>query len=76
MAEQYKVDGIVSEIVRFCTYNGWDKFDLKKQMDQRGIPILEHRPGVWPPGGSAGEDPRRGVHGDAGKPGELARRHY
>jgi benzoyl-CoA reductase/2-hydroxyglutaryl-CoA dehydratase subunit BcrC/BadD/HgdB len=41
MAEQYKVDGIISEIVRFCTYNGWDKFDLKKQMDQRGIPILE-----------------------------------
>ena len=41
MAEQYKVDGIVSEIVRFCTYNGWDKWDLKKQMAQRGIPILE-----------------------------------
>jgi benzoyl-CoA reductase/2-hydroxyglutaryl-CoA dehydratase subunit BcrC/BadD/HgdB len=41
MAEQYKVDGIVSEIVRFCTYNGWDKFDLKKQMEKRGIPILE-----------------------------------
>jgi benzoyl-CoA reductase/2-hydroxyglutaryl-CoA dehydratase subunit BcrC/BadD/HgdB len=41
MTQQYKVDGIVSEIVRFCTYNGWDKFDLKKQMDKRGIPILE-----------------------------------
>jgi benzoyl-CoA reductase/2-hydroxyglutaryl-CoA dehydratase subunit BcrC/BadD/HgdB len=41
MAEQYKVNGIVSEIVRFCTYNGWDRFDLKKQMEQRGIPILE-----------------------------------
>jgi benzoyl-CoA reductase/2-hydroxyglutaryl-CoA dehydratase subunit BcrC/BadD/HgdB len=41
MVEQYKVDGIVSEIVRFCTYNGWDKFDLKKQMEKRGIPILE-----------------------------------
>jgi benzoyl-CoA reductase/2-hydroxyglutaryl-CoA dehydratase subunit BcrC/BadD/HgdB len=41
MAEQYKVDGIVSEIVRFCTYNGWDKFDLKKQMAEKGIPILE-----------------------------------
>jgi len=41
LAEQYKVDGIVSEIVRFCTYNGWDKFDLKKQMEKRGIPILE-----------------------------------
>jgi len=41
MAEQYKVDGILSEDVRFCTYNGWDKFDLKKQMEKRGIPILQ-----------------------------------
>ena len=41
LAEQYKVDGIVSQIVRFCTYNGWDKFDLKKQMQERGIPMLE-----------------------------------
>ena len=41
LAEQYKVNGIISEIVRFCTYNGWDKFDLKKQMDKRGIPMLE-----------------------------------
>jgi len=41
MTEQYKIDGIVSQIVRFCTYNGWDKFDLKKQMQERGIPMLE-----------------------------------
>jgi benzoyl-CoA reductase/2-hydroxyglutaryl-CoA dehydratase subunit BcrC/BadD/HgdB len=41
MAEQYKVDGILSENVRFCTYNGWDRFDLKQQMEKRGIPILE-----------------------------------
>jgi benzoyl-CoA reductase/2-hydroxyglutaryl-CoA dehydratase subunit BcrC/BadD/HgdB len=41
MATQYKVDGIVSEIVRFCTYNTWDKWELKKQMDARGIPILD-----------------------------------
>jgi benzoyl-CoA reductase/2-hydroxyglutaryl-CoA dehydratase subunit BcrC/BadD/HgdB len=41
MVEQYKVDGVVSEIVRFCTYNGWDKWDLKKQMEARGIPILD-----------------------------------
>jgi benzoyl-CoA reductase/2-hydroxyglutaryl-CoA dehydratase subunit BcrC/BadD/HgdB len=41
LATQYKVDGIISEIVRFCTYNGWDKFDLKKQMQERNIPILE-----------------------------------
>jgi benzoyl-CoA reductase/2-hydroxyglutaryl-CoA dehydratase subunit BcrC/BadD/HgdB len=40
IAEQYKVDGIVSENVRFCTYLGWDKFDLKKQLQERGIPIL------------------------------------
>jgi benzoyl-CoA reductase/2-hydroxyglutaryl-CoA dehydratase subunit BcrC/BadD/HgdB len=41
LTEQYKVDGVISEIVRFCTYNGWDKFDLKKQMEKRGIPMLE-----------------------------------
>lgn len=41
MVEQYKVDGIVSQIVRFCTYNGWDKFDMKKQMEARGVPILD-----------------------------------
>jgi benzoyl-CoA reductase/2-hydroxyglutaryl-CoA dehydratase subunit BcrC/BadD/HgdB len=41
MAEQYKIDGIVSEIVRFCTYNTWDKFDLKKQMEACGVPILD-----------------------------------
>jgi benzoyl-CoA reductase/2-hydroxyglutaryl-CoA dehydratase subunit BcrC/BadD/HgdB len=41
LAEQYKIDGVISEIVRFCTYNGWDKFDLKKQMQERGIPMLE-----------------------------------
>jgi benzoyl-CoA reductase/2-hydroxyglutaryl-CoA dehydratase subunit BcrC/BadD/HgdB len=38
---QYKVDGIVSQDVRFCTYNGWDKFDLKKQMQERGMPMLQ-----------------------------------
>jgi len=41
LAEQYKVDGVVSQAVRFCTYLGWDKFDLKKQLQKSGIPILE-----------------------------------
>jgi benzoyl-CoA reductase/2-hydroxyglutaryl-CoA dehydratase subunit BcrC/BadD/HgdB len=41
LTEQYKVDGVVSQDVRFCTYNGWDKFDLKKQMQECGIPILQ-----------------------------------
>ena len=31
----------MSEIVRFCCDNGFDRFDLKKQMEPRGIPILE-----------------------------------
>ena len=41
MVDQYKVDGVLSQIVRFCTYNGWDKYDLKKQMESRNIPMLE-----------------------------------
>jgi benzoyl-CoA reductase/2-hydroxyglutaryl-CoA dehydratase subunit BcrC/BadD/HgdB len=52
MADQYKVDGIVSELVRFCTYGGWDKFDLKKQMQQREIPILEIDLEYGHPGGA------------------------
>jgi len=52
MAAQYKVDGIVSENVRFCTYVGWDKFDLKKQMQERGIPILELDLEYGHPGGA------------------------
>jgi benzoyl-CoA reductase/2-hydroxyglutaryl-CoA dehydratase subunit BcrC/BadD/HgdB len=41
LCEQFKVDGVVSQDVRFCTYNGWDKFDLKQQMQERGIPLLQ-----------------------------------
>ena len=52
MAEQYKVDGVVSENVRFCTYLGWDKFDLKKQLEKRGIPILELDLEYGHPGGA------------------------
>jgi benzoyl-CoA reductase/2-hydroxyglutaryl-CoA dehydratase subunit BcrC/BadD/HgdB len=52
MAEQYKVDGVVSQNVRFCTYLGWDKFDLKKQLQERGIPILELDLEYGHPGGA------------------------
>jgi len=41
MAKQYKVDGIVSEIVRFCCDNGFDRIGLKDQMKERGVPILD-----------------------------------
>jgi benzoyl-CoA reductase/2-hydroxyglutaryl-CoA dehydratase subunit BcrC/BadD/HgdB len=52
MAEQYKVDGVVSQSVRFCTYLGWDRFDLKKQLQERGIPILELDLEYGHPGGA------------------------
>jgi benzoyl-CoA reductase/2-hydroxyglutaryl-CoA dehydratase subunit BcrC/BadD/HgdB len=52
MAKQYKVDGVVSQSVRFCTYLGWDKFDLKRQLQERGIPILELDLEYGHPGGA------------------------
>jgi benzoyl-CoA reductase/2-hydroxyglutaryl-CoA dehydratase subunit BcrC/BadD/HgdB len=52
MAEEYNVDGVVSQAVRFCTYLGWDKFDLKKQMQERGIPMLELDLEYGHPGGA------------------------
>jgi benzoyl-CoA reductase subunit C len=52
LAEQYKVDGVVSQAVRFCTYLGWDKFDLKKQLQERGIPLLELDLEYGHPGGA------------------------
>jgi benzoyl-CoA reductase/2-hydroxyglutaryl-CoA dehydratase subunit BcrC/BadD/HgdB len=41
MAEQYKVDGVISEILRNDAEYGHDKLFLDKEMSQRGIPILE-----------------------------------
>lgn len=41
MAKEYKVDGAVSEIVRYCAPLENDKPWLKKAMDERGIPIME-----------------------------------
>jgi len=52
LAEQYQVDGVVSENVRFCTYPGWDKSDVKKHLQERGIPILELDLEYGHPGGA------------------------
>jgi len=41
MAGQYKVDGVVSEILRNDAEYGHDKLFLDKEMKERGIPILE-----------------------------------
>jgi benzoyl-CoA reductase/2-hydroxyglutaryl-CoA dehydratase subunit BcrC/BadD/HgdB len=41
MVKQYKVDGVISEILRNDAEYGHDKLFLDKEMGQRGIPILE-----------------------------------
>jgi benzoyl-CoA reductase/2-hydroxyglutaryl-CoA dehydratase subunit BcrC/BadD/HgdB len=41
MAEQYKVDGVISRTQRFDAEYGHDKVFLKKEMDERRIPILD-----------------------------------
>jgi benzoyl-CoA reductase/2-hydroxyglutaryl-CoA dehydratase subunit BcrC/BadD/HgdB len=52
LAEQYRVDGVVSQNVRFCTYPGWDKWDVKKHLQERDIPILELDMEYGHPGGA------------------------
>jgi len=41
MIEQYKVDAVISEILRNDAEYGHDKLFLDKEMKERGIPILE-----------------------------------
>jgi benzoyl-CoA reductase/2-hydroxyglutaryl-CoA dehydratase subunit BcrC/BadD/HgdB len=41
LAKDYRVDGVVSDVVRYCAPLENDKPWLKKEMDKRGIPILE-----------------------------------
>jgi benzoyl-CoA reductase/2-hydroxyglutaryl-CoA dehydratase subunit BcrC/BadD/HgdB len=41
MAKDYKVDGVVAEFVPYCAPLENDKPWLKKEMDKRGIPVLE-----------------------------------
>jgi len=41
MAGQYKVDGVISEILRNDAEYGHDKLFLDKEMKERGIPVLE-----------------------------------
>jgi benzoyl-CoA reductase/2-hydroxyglutaryl-CoA dehydratase subunit BcrC/BadD/HgdB len=41
LAREYRVDGVVSNVVRFCAPLENDKPWLKKEMNRRGIPLLE-----------------------------------
>ena len=41
LAKEYKVNGVVSDVIRYCAPLENDKPWLKKEMDERGIAILE-----------------------------------
>jgi benzoyl-CoA reductase/2-hydroxyglutaryl-CoA dehydratase subunit BcrC/BadD/HgdB len=41
MVKQYRVDGVISQIQRFDAEYAHDKMFLKREMDERRIPILE-----------------------------------
>jgi benzoyl-CoA reductase/2-hydroxyglutaryl-CoA dehydratase subunit BcrC/BadD/HgdB len=41
MIKQYNVDGVISEIARFCVYPNHDKLKITKDLKQIDIPILE-----------------------------------
>jgi benzoyl-CoA reductase/2-hydroxyglutaryl-CoA dehydratase subunit BcrC/BadD/HgdB len=41
MAQDYRVDGIIAEVVPYCAPIENDKPWLKKALDKRGIPVLE-----------------------------------
>jgi benzoyl-CoA reductase/2-hydroxyglutaryl-CoA dehydratase subunit BcrC/BadD/HgdB len=41
LAKEYQVDGVVSDVVRYCAPLENDKPWLKKEMDKRDIPLLE-----------------------------------
>lgn len=48
-AEEYRVDGVVLEIIKFCDLWGVDAVPLVKELREKGIPVLkldrEYRPG-------------------------------
>jgi benzoyl-CoA reductase/2-hydroxyglutaryl-CoA dehydratase subunit BcrC/BadD/HgdB len=41
LAKEYRVDGVISDVVRYCAPLENDKPWLRKAMDERGIPVLE-----------------------------------
>ena len=41
MLDQFKVHGVISEIVRYCVPYGHDKPLLKERLEKRDIPVLE-----------------------------------
>jgi len=41
MVEDYHVDGVVSEIVRYCVHCAHDQPLLRRRLEKQGVPVLE-----------------------------------
>jgi benzoyl-CoA reductase/2-hydroxyglutaryl-CoA dehydratase subunit BcrC/BadD/HgdB len=41
MARQWRVDGVVTEIIRHCAPHAWDLPFLREKLEQMNIPVLE-----------------------------------
>lgn len=41
MVEDYRVDGVVSEIIRYCVHCAHDQPLLRRRLEKQGVPVLE-----------------------------------
>lgn len=41
MARQWRVDGVISEVIRHCATHAWDQPFLRERLEQMDIPVLE-----------------------------------
>jgi benzoyl-CoA reductase subunit C len=41
LAKEYRVDGVIQEMVRYCTPTAWERPWLRKSFEDAGIPVLQ-----------------------------------
>lgn len=41
LAREYRVDGVISQVIRHCAPHAWDLPFLRERLEQMGIPVLE-----------------------------------
>jgi len=41
VAKEYKVHGIIQEMVRYCTPTAWERPWLRKSLEEAGLPVLQ-----------------------------------
>lgn len=41
LTKEYRVDGVVSEYVRYCTPMGWERPLVRDQLEMAGIPVMQ-----------------------------------